>query len=243
MKSFIRRVANSLGIEITRYCPSSSAAAQLAKALEISNTNLIFDIGANEGQFARQVRRHGYRDKIVSFEPLSTARERLLAFSALDSAWEVHERSAVGDYDGEVKINVAGNSVSSSILPMLESHASAAPRSAYVGSEYVPIVRLDSVASRYLTPESKLFVKIDTQGFEWQVLDGAPETLSKAQGVLCEISLIPLYDGQMMWQDIVNRLDATGFRIWALQQGFTNPSTGQCLQMDAIYLHNDILRV
>lgn len=242
MKSFIRRVANSLGIEITRYCPSSSAAAQLAKALEISNTNLIFDIGANEGQFARQVRRHGYRDKIVSFEPLSTARERLLAFSALDSAWEVHERSAVGDYDGEVKINIAGNSVSSSVLPMLESHASAAPRSAYVGSEDVPIVRLDSVASRYLMPETNLFVKIDTQGFEWQVLEGATETLSRTQGLLCELSLIPLYGGQVMWQDIVNHLDASGFGIWALQQGFTDPSTGQCLQVDAIFLHHNVIR-
>lgn len=124
---------------------------------------------------------------------------------------------------------------------MLESHASAAPNSAYIGSERVPIVRLDSVAARCLTPESNLFVKIDTQGFEWQVLDGAPETLSKAQGVLCELSLIPLYDGQMMWRDIVN-YDANGFGIWALQQGFTNPSTGQCLQMDPIFLQNNILK-
>lgn len=242
MKNLIKKVFNNVGIEITRYHPSSSTAAQLAKALETSNINLIFDIGANKGQFARQTRNHGYKGKIVSFEPLSNARQDLMSFSARDKDWEVHEQSAVGDYNGKIKINIAGNSVSSSVLPMLESHARAAPCSEYVGSEEVSIARLDSIAPRYLRPESNLFIKIDAQGFEWQVLDGAPETLSKAQGVLSEISLIPLYDGQMMWRDIVDRLDANGFGLWALQQGFLSPLTGQSLQMDAIFLRKDIFK-
>jgi hypothetical protein len=134
------------------------------------------------------------------------------------------------------EIHIAGNSVSSSVLPMLESHSSAAVGSAYVDSEHVPIARLDSSASRYLTPESKLFIKIDTQGYEWQVLDGASETLKLANGVLCELSLITLYDGQRLWRDIIERLEAQGFMLWALQKGFTDPRTGQSLQMDGIFL-------
>ena len=153
-----------------------------------------------------------------------------------DPAWHIHEQAAIGDQDGYIEINIAGNSVSSSVLPMLESHSSAALDSAYVSSERVPIVRLDSVAPQYLQPNSSLFIKIDTQGFEWQVLDGASETLKLAKGLLCELSLVPLYDKQRLWRDIIEQLEAEGFVLWALQKGFTDPRTGQSLQMDGIFL-------
>jgi hypothetical protein len=139
-------------------------------------------------------------------------------------------------------MNPPGNSVSSSVLPMLESHSSAAVGSAYIDSERVPIAKLDTIASRYLNQKSKLFIKIDTQGFEWQVLDGASETLKQALGVLCELSLVPLYGGQRLWRDIVDRLETEGFMLWALQRGFTDPRTGQSLQMDGIFLRRDVLK-
>lgn len=239
MKKIIKKIVRKFGFEIIGYYASNSAAAQLVKALEAAGINLVFDIGANEGQFAREIREYGYRGKIVSFEPLSTARENLLAFAFADTNWEVHDQSAIGDQDGEIEIHIAGNSVSSSVLPMLESHSRAAVGSAYIDSERVPIARLDSVAKQYMTPESKLFIKIDTQGFEWQVLDGARETLQKTCGLLCELSLVPLYDGQRLWRDIIDRLDAEGFMLWALQKGFTDPRTGQSLQTDGIFLLRD----
>lgn len=242
MKSIVKKLSRKFGVEIGRYRPYNSLPAQLVKALDLAGINIIFDIGANEGQFAREIREYGYAGRIVSFEPLSTARTKLLTFSSADPNWEVHEQAAIGDQNGEIEIHIAGNSVSSSVLPMLESHSSAAVNSAYIDSECVPITRLDSVASRYLTKESKLFIKIDTQGFEWQVLDGALETLRGARGVLCEMSFVPLYGGQRLWRDIVDRLDAEGFMMWALQQGFTDPRTGQSLQADGIFLSKDLFK-
>jgi FkbM family methyltransferase len=202
----------------------------------------VFDIGANEGQFAREIREHGYSRKIISFEPLTSARKALLSFASHDPGWQVHEQSAIGDKDGEIEIHIAGNSVSSSVLPMLESHSSAAVGSTYVGSERVPIFKLDSIANPYLDKNSNLFIKIDTQGYEWQVLDGAGKTLKQAQGVLCELSLVPLYNEQRLWRDIVDRLDRQGFILWALQKGFTNPKTGQSLQMDGIFVRKTELK-
>jgi FkbM family methyltransferase len=242
MKKTIRKIARSVGIDITRYRPSNSAAAQLVKALEVAGINVVFDIGANEGQFSREIREYGYTGKIYSFEPLSSARKKLLTLASVDLNWKVHDQSAIGDQDGEIKIHIAGNSVSSSVLPMLESHSSASLGSAYIDSERVPIARLDLVAKHYVTLESNLFIKIDTQGFEWQVLDGAGETLQQARGVLCELSLVPLYDGQRLWRDIVDRLDAEGFMLWALQKGFTDPRTGQSLQMDGIFLRRHLVK-
>lgn len=242
IKSKIRKVLRKFNLELGRYPSPNSAGSQLAKALEMAGINEVFDIGANEGQFAREIREYGYTGKIVSFEPLSSARMKLLALASVDSNWQVHDQTAIGDQNGEIEIYIAGNSVSSSVLPMLESHSSAAIGSAYIDSERVPIAKLDSVAKQYITSESNLFIKIDTQGFEWRVLDGARETLQQARGVLCELSLVPLYDGQRLWRDIVYRLEAEGFMLWVLQNGFTHPRTGQSLQLDGIFLRQDFLK-
>jgi FkbM family methyltransferase len=241
VRRFIKRLVRVFGIDVSWYRPSKSSPAQLAKALELADITVVFDVGANEGQFAKELRDHGYRGTIVSFEPLTSARTTLLKFAARDSNWLVHDQSAIGDQDGEIEIYIAGNSVSSSVLPMLAAHSSAAEGSAYVASERVPITKLDSIATRYLDGEANLFIKIDTQGFEWQILDGAPETLRRARGVLCELSLVPLYDGQRLWREIIDRLDSQGFMLWALQKGFTDPRTGQSLQMDGIFLRRELL--
>lgn len=125
---------------------------------------------------------------------------------------------------------------------MLKSYANAAEGSAYIGSERVPIAKLGSVAGLYLGIDSSLFINIDTHGFEWQVLDGACKSLSQARGLLCELSLVPLYEGQRLWREVVERLEADGYMLWALQKGFTDPRTGQTLQMDGIFLRRDVLK-
>ena len=85
----------------------------------------------------------------------------------------------------------------------MESHFSASEGSAYVGVESVPLRWLDSVAPEYLAKSRRPFLKIDTQGFEWQVLDGAVATLPKIHGILCELSLVSLYEGQRLWMDMI----------------------------------------
>jgi FkbM family methyltransferase len=238
----IKSIAKFFGLLIVKDRPSNSPQKQLFTVLKLLKIDVVFDIGANEGQFAREIREHGYCGKIISFEPLTSARKTLLSFASRDPSWQVHEQSAIGDRDGEIEIHIAGNSVSSSVLSMLESHSSAAVGSAYVGSERVPIFMLDSITNRFLDKNSNFFIKIDTQGYEWQVLDGADETLKRAQGVLCELSLVPLYHKQRLWRDIVDRFDQQGFMLWALQKGFTNPQTGQSLQMDGIFVRKTELK-
>jgi FkbM family methyltransferase len=183
---------------------------------------------------ASELRSVGYNGRIVSFEPLSDAYQALTEAAARDRAWTVHPRGAIGNFDGEIEINIAGNSVSSSVLPMLDAHASAAEGSAYVGTETVPIHRLDSVALEYVQDASSCLLKIDAQGYEWQVLDGGHETLHRSRGVLCELSLVALYEGQRLWMDLLQRFNAEGLALWAIQKGFTDPRDGRTLQIDAI---------
>lgn len=198
----------------------------------------MFDIGANTGQFASALRSVGYNGRIVSFEPLTKAFVQLTKNAQRDSQWNVAPRCAIGDSNGDVTINISGNSVSSSVLPMMESHAAAAEQSAYVGSERVPIFKLDTVGPEHLTDASRYLIKIDAQGFEWQVFDGAQAMLRGASGVLCELSLIPLYKGQRLWLDIVERLELEGFTLWSIQHGFSDPRDGRTLQVDGIFFRS-----
>lgn len=232
IKSVLR---NSLGIEVHRFVPEMSSTAQIVSSLKKFNIDLVFDVGANEGQFVSEIRSGGYTGHVVSFEPLSLAHNSLVKLSNRDEKWQVHTRCALGDRVGDVEINIAGNSASSSLLPMLDSHLSAAPHTAYVGKESVSLLTLDSVAQNYLAQSKNAFLKIDTQGFEWAVLDGAQNNLPHLRGVLLELSLIPLYEGQHLWQEVIERLEREGFILWALQPEFIDPYNGRTLQMNGIF--------
>ena len=205
MKKLLKKLFNKFGIEVHRLQPSSDFGAQINAAMRKVDIDVLFDIGANIGQFSTEIRNKGYNGKIVSFEPLTNAREKLIKQASKDANWIIHDRTAIGDLNGFVDINISKNSYSSSILPMLDSHLNADNNSKYINSEKTPLTTLDSVAGTYLNEFSNCFIKIDTQGYESQVLDGAFKTLKSARGVLCELTLVPLYEGQVMWRDLIFR--------------------------------------
>lgn len=236
LKNKIRKTFQKINLDIKQYHPLLTDIGLINTTLGRLKTDLVLDVGANIGQFAMELRESGYKKKIVSFEPLSDAYSNLLRNVKKDSNWLAHERCAIGDYDGTVEVNVSSNSVSSSILPMLQTHINAAPDSNFTGREQVPIFKLDTIAESYIADAKSVFLKIDTQGFEWKVLDGAAATLIKTQGVLVELSLTPLYEGQYLWQDIIKRMNALGFTLWTLFPGFTDAKTAQTLQADAIFI-------
>ena len=238
MKSQFKQLLRSVGYDIHRYNPSSSQTCQLEHALRNQKIDLVLDVGANVGQFAKSLREVGYKDRIISFEPLIDAHHILSKAARGPRGWEVHERCAIGDINGTIQINVSTNSVSSSVLPMLKEHSDAAPESAFTRSEETPIHTLDSVSAPYMAPRNSTLIKIDTQGFEWQVLDGASQTIKLAQGVMVELSVVPLYSGQRLWQDIFQRLESEGFRLWSLNTAFVDPRNGKTLQLDGLFFRD-----
>lgn len=235
LKENIRRMLRKIGLEVHRYVPPVPVISPIVTSLQKFEIDLILDIGANKGQFASEMRQYGYEGKIVSFEPLSKAHEELLLSSSDDPKWDVFPICALGDREGEVEINIAGNSQSSSILPMLDAHRNAAPESVYQGRESVCIKTLDSIAAEFLEHACAPFLKIDTQGFEWEVLNGARSTLPHIKGILIELSLVPLYDGQHLWRDIIDRLERLGFTLWSFKPVFSDQASGRTLQIDGIF--------
>lgn len=233
IKQFVRSLLRRVGLDVRRFRPAASEEARLMAMLAEHEIDLIFDVGANTGQFGKMLRALGYAQRIVSFEPLSAARERLMLAAKRDPLWHVAEQVAIGAESGEVELHIAGNSVSSSVLGMLDAHSRAAPESAYVGSQRVPLRKLDDAAMGFVNPDSKLFLKIDTQGYEDRVLAGAPELLRRAVGVQLELSLVPLYDGQRQFDELYLALKGMGFSLWNMTPAFVDPKNGRLLQLDA----------
>jgi FkbM family methyltransferase len=235
VKRIIRRALRLLGLDVRRFRPGSSEDASLVAMLAAHRVNLVVDVGANTGQFGQALRSAGYGGRIVSFEPLSSARKQLVTAARNDALWDVADQMAIGSENGEIEIHIAGNSVSSSVLPMLESHAKAAPASVYVGSEKVPVRTLDSASSQYLRPDTVLFLKIDTQGYEDRVLRGAVTTLRRAIGLQLELSLMPLYEGQRQYEEMAKELKGMGFELWNMTPAFVDPRNGRLLQIDGTF--------
>ncbi len=236
MLSLIKKTFRRFGVEVSFLSTRTKPRYDLSRILETFQVDFIYDIGANVGQFGSEIREVGFKGEIVSFEPLPDAHQQLLHKASGDAKWTVHEQCAIGDQDGEVDLNISGNSVSSSILPMSETHEQAAASSAYIDKARVPLKKLDSVSKGYLPKGSRYFIKIDTQGFEWQVLDGAKDLLKDAIGVQVELSLVELYNGQRLWVDIISRLEKEGFSLWMIQPGFTDPGNGRLLQCDGTFI-------
>jgi FkbM family methyltransferase len=211
------------------------AGTQIATILRHFAVSVVLDVGANVGQYARSLRGAGYRMKIVSFEPLSEAHRMLSAAARHDPNWIVHPRCALGSAAGEVDINIAANSVSSSIMPMLPAHAAAAPQSKFIAQERVSVTTVDSLFARYCSPADKVCLKIDAQGFEKQVLDGAVESRRAIALIQLEVSLLHLYEGEELWDYFLSRMQAEGYALWAFIPGFWDLRTGQSLQLDAIF--------
>ena len=234
VKGWIRVFLKRFGHEILGPPRAYAAQHTLAGLIRQEQINLVLDVGANTGQFVDELRAGGYAGRIVSFEPLATAHEELRARAAADPNWTVADRTAVGAAAGSVEIHVSGNSVSSSILEMLPSHSQAEPLSGYVGVERVPVNCLDGLCA--LAPEDRVLLKIDVQGYERPVLEGARNVLARARGIVCEMSLVPLYEGQGLAWEMWDLLAAEGFEAWSLEPGFRHPESGRMLQLDGVFV-------
>ncbi|KAA1380749.1 FkbM family methyltransferase [Aeromicrobium fastidiosum] len=223
------------GFELRRH-----PASRRQHVLTRQGVDLVLDVGAADGGYGTSLRSFGYAGDIVSFEPQAAAFARLQATIAADARWSARHL-ALGPEAGELTMNIASNSTSSSMLPMLDSHIDAAPSVRYVGTETVTVARLDDEVRDVVAAHRRPFLKIDTQGFEREVLSGGQETVDACVGLQLELSLVPLYDGGMLIDEAVGWAYAQGFQMVGLEQGYAAP-TGEILQIDGVFVRPDAVK-
>jgi FkbM family methyltransferase len=231
VRRFGRRTANRLGFDIDR----DPFPPRLVRLCDTAGVDTVVDGGANTGQYAGMLRAAGFAGRIVSCEPLSGPYRELAAAAARQPTWTA-VRTALGDQQGAIRVHVAGNSQSSSVLEMLPAHLAAAPESRYVGAEEAPVTTVDRLCERYRIDPARCLLKLDVQGYEGQVLAGAGGVLPRLAAVQLEMSLVPLYAGQPLLPELVGRLAEHGLDLWAVQPGFSDARSGRMLQCDGVFV-------
>lgn len=236
MKILFRRA----GLEVQRLKGANTEEAAVVSLLAHSKPDMVLDVGANEGQYGTSIRSLGFRGSIVSFEPLVDVHERLVSRAATDAGWTVAPRMGLGDQQGEMEINVAANLASSSLLPMRSAHSEAAPESAYVGVQRTAVHRLDDLALMPMfSAGERILLKVDTQGYERAVLDGAEGLLPRIVALQLELSLIELYAGAPTMSQMLDHTLRLGFEPFSIVPGFKDRQTGRLLQMEGFFVRRD----
>lgn len=236
MTGTVRRFVRGRGWDVIRWTGFQHPLGKRMRLLRHYGITTVLNVGANEGQYARERRMARYRGRIVSFEPMGEAYARLAAAARSDPSWDWDAvQLALGDEDKDADIHVSGNSISSSLLPMLPAHLEAAVNASFVGSVPVTVRRLDEVFDQYVRPDDKTYLKIDVQGYEMSVLEGATAVLDRIVGLQIEMSLVPMYEGGPLFGDIVAWANAHGFALMGIEPGFAHPVSGRLLQFDGVF--------
>ncbi len=233
---------SGLYLKLKRFTPSASEEMRTAMLCKHMGITHVVDIGANTGQFAESLYDFGFSGKVVSFEPVAAAREELEKRSAPYPNWTIAERCAIGAEDGTITMNVSDDTVFSSALPIKDSYVSHNQKSRIVRQEEVPVFRIDTILPRYIKdPGNAHFLfKIDTQGFEKQVIDGGPDTLAQAKGLKIEIPLYAIYDNtEFQFYDIMNLARHHGFRPYSFHIEGVDLNTGRVNTIDGLFFRED----
>ncbi len=201
VKSFLQSSVRRFGFDIRRVEPD------LMDFLTNRQIDLVLDVGANVGQFGGLLRIKGYTGKIISFEPIRAVYQRLAAKASADGNWETRN-FALGAKPGHAMINVSRSSVYSSILPSTSAAVRFDDNAAVSHAEKIEVKRLDEIS---LDTAAGVLLKIDTQGFEREVLEGGRQILPKLKGILLELPIVHLYEGTWQFHDAIEFMSEAGF--------------------------------
>jgi len=116
-----------------------------------------------------------------------------------------------------------------------------APDQCIISRDVIPVKTMDEMANRYYPIGKHLFVKLDVQGYEKNVLDGAKSCIDRVVGMKIEMSISRQYEGEPLIYEMLPYLYDLGFRLVGIEPGWTDPVTQEILQIDGILFRADTL--
>ena len=211
--------------------------SRIVQLIGLHGAGAVIDVGANTGQYAQRLRAAGLGLPIVSVEPGTAAHAALVAAAANDPAWTVAPRMALSDVRGSARLNVNSRTDMSSLKPMAEATLAAFPKAKPADVEEVRTERLDAVFDALVAPFPKpVFLKIDTQSCEAEVIRGAEAVLEHITAIQLEMSLLPLYEGEASYLEIITALDRLGYDLHLVIPGFFSRTLARQLQFDGLFV-------
>jgi FkbM family methyltransferase len=230
------RAAATVG-QVLRWPVRSMASAKLVSGLVAQGVRppLVVDVGANRGQFAVAVLELMPATRVISFEPQPAQAAELSALSARYAPRLDVRAMALGTAAGELPLQVNEHHQSSSFRPVSDKHRAAFPTAVPAREVLVPIDRLDAQLAPDDVPAGSL-LKLDVQGFEREVLDGAAGVLGRFEHLLLELSFSPMYDGEPLFEEMLAHVSSLGFRFLRPVGHLLDPGTREYLQFDALFI-------
>ena len=233
-------IKSGIYLKLKKFTPSASEALRTATLINTMKVDCVIDVGANTGQFAESLYDFGYKNKVISFEPVGSCYKQLVKRGNKRKNWIVAERCAIGEKDETTTINICEDTVFSSLLAIKDSHARLNTKSKIVDTEEVKVFRLDSVIDKYVDlSKDRILLKIDTQGYEAQVLRGGTELLKKIVGLKIEIPLKPIYENvDFSFYEIIDFVKSHGFYPYSFNIEGVNLKTGRVNTIDGLFFRD-----
>jgi len=209
--------------------------SMLRDVLNTLSIDCVIDVGANRGQYGLTLRGLGYAKDIISFEPVESNLESLRKTAARNQPWRVFPY-ALGNTDGSAEINVTTNTVFSSLLTPDDESRSRFPANRTDRRETVEIRRLENVLEECLRgiAASRLYLKLDTQGFDLEVLRGAASVLPRVLALQTEVSFRSIYHAMHDFTESIAEFRACGFEVVDFLPGVRDIDHLSAIEMDCI---------
>lgn len=219
LQGAIQNIERFFGYKLVSILPSGrlrwlGGRATLKDVLERLSVNCVLDVGANQGQYGLGLRRIGYKGSIFSFEPIQANLEKLESVAKNNGPWRTF-RYALGAANGKLPINVTEDTVFSSFLTPREDSQERFPQNRVERTEEVEIRRLDDILESCLSgiQSPRLYLKLDTQGFDLEVVKGAESALANVLALQTEISFKSIYAGMPGFLESIQEFQARGFEV------------------------------
>ena len=187
--------------------------------LERCGIDAVVDGGANHGQWALRFLRDQPDARMLSFEPTSSAYSLLVHNSSRFPNWQTFNFALGKDEKNGEMLLASNGSQSSSLLEPVE-HLKNFPTVSFTDREIVSVRRLDEVDA--LNDSTKIYLKLDVQGFEWEAIQGAIGLIEKIEVIEIETTLVPQYDGELAHHEIVPKLMDLGYVPFSFGPGARN---------------------
>ena len=220
------------------------SAEHIAWVLRELDVNCVLDVGGNRGQFGRRLRQSGYAGRIVSFEPLPHLAEQLHRHADEDPNWQVMHY-ALGDEETEGDMTVvAKGGATSSLLPPSDFGKEWSPRLEGIRHETVTVRRLDGGLLDEVVAgieDPRIFMKMDTQGYDLRVFAGAGDRIKDVLGLQSEISCVPLYEGMPRMAEAIATYEAGGFETTGIFPVTRDTERLRIIEFDIIMIRVEAL--
>jgi len=230
----VHRLLHRFGVDLVRHPGTTSTLGRRLGHFRAWGIDLVVDVGANVGQYGVAIRSMGYGGPIASIEPLPEAWDVLARRTAKDPGWRAMQL-ALGSSERQAPLFIAENSYSSSLFPSTIEHERAAPDAHSVRQIEVDVRRLDAIADNLIGSAERPLLKLDTQGSELDILEGAGAALDRFAAAHVELSIVPMYAGGPLMADVVDWLGARDFVLAELEPEFSDPATGRLMQVNGLF--------